>query len=75
MGPLESKQITAGVAGLCATCGHAKAVASSKGSVFLLCVLSKTDPRFPKYPPLPVVSCTGYQLRVPDGLAEPPRKS
>jgi len=26
----------------------------------MLCSLSKTDPRFPKYPSLPVGSCSGY---------------
>jgi len=47
--------------GLCADCLHAKKIASSKGSEFLLCELSKSDPRFPKYPRLPVLSCSGYQ--------------
>ena len=27
----------------------------------MLCRLSLTDPRFPKYPRLPVVACLGYQ--------------
>ena len=30
---------------------------------FYRCGLSETDPRFRKYPPLPVVQCTGYQLK------------
>jgi hypothetical protein len=47
-------------AGLCVTCVHAQAIESSKGSTFLLCRLSFTDPRFPKYPPLPVLRCAGY---------------
>jgi len=47
--------------GLCAGCVHAQLIASSKGSTFLLCGLNKTDPRFPKYPRLPVLSCSGYQ--------------
>jgi len=46
--------------GLCADCCHAQRIESSKGSVFLLCSLSKTDPHFPKYPGLPVLACTGY---------------
>jgi len=29
----------------------------------MLCELSKTDPRFPKYPRLPVLACPGYELR------------
>jgi len=54
--------------GLCADCRHAERVGSSKGSVFLLCRLSRTDPRFPKYPRLPVVACAGYsKLSPPSG--------
>jgi hypothetical protein len=49
------------ITGLCADCIYATKIQSSKGSVFLLCELSKTDPRFPKYPRLPVLSCTGYE--------------
>lgn len=47
--------------GLCASCLHARQVESAKGSQFLLCQLSQSDPRFPKYPRLPVLSCSGYQ--------------
>jgi hypothetical protein len=47
--------------GLCASCVHAQAIESSKGSTFTLCRLSFTDPRFVKYPRLPVVVCSGYQ--------------
>jgi hypothetical protein len=31
--------------------------------VFYLCELSKVDPRFPKYPRLPGLSCAGYEKR------------
>ena len=48
-------------AGLCASCVHAQLVTSSRGSTFYLCRLSFTDPRFPRYPPLPVVTCAGYE--------------
>jgi hypothetical protein len=54
--------------GLCADCVHAKKIASSKGSEFFLCELSKSDPRFPKYPRLPVLSCSGYQRNPPSNL-------
>jgi hypothetical protein len=47
-------------AGLCATCEHLRVVAS-KRSVFVRCGLADSDPRFPKYPPLPVVACEGYR--------------
>lgn len=47
---------------LCASCGHLREVVSGTGSRFLLCRLSQTDKRFPKYPPQPVVQCDGYQV-------------
>jgi hypothetical protein len=46
--------------GLCAECLHARRVESERGSVFVMCQLSATDARFPKYPRLPVLSCAGY---------------
>jgi hypothetical protein len=49
------------LAGLCASCIHARSVESSRGSIFLLCDLSSSDPRFVKYPRLPVLSCPGYE--------------
>ncbi len=52
-----------GAEGLCAWCTHARRVASDRGSIFLLCELSFTNPRFPKYPALPVLSCSGYVKR------------
>jgi hypothetical protein len=45
---------------LCRTCQHRKDVISGKGSRFLLCLLSLEDRRFPKYPPQPLVQCSGY---------------
>jgi hypothetical protein len=47
-------------AGLCSDCLQARRVESARGSVFILCNLSLTDPRFPKYPRLPILSCVGY---------------
>ena len=46
--------------GLCATCEHLRLVSSSR-SVFARCGLADTDPRFLRYPPLPVVACGGYR--------------
>jgi hypothetical protein len=40
-------------------------VESAKGSVFVLCDRSRTDRSFPRYPPLPVVGCIGYQAVAP----------
>lgn len=47
--------------GLCESCAHARIVVSGKGSTFYLCELAAVDPSFRKYPPLPVLSCRGYQ--------------
>jgi hypothetical protein len=52
-------------AGLCASCQHARRIESARGSTFVLCALSATDPGFPKYPRLPVVACDGYKRREP----------
>jgi hypothetical protein len=49
--------------GLCALCTHAAVIVSDRGSRFYRCERSKTDPRFPRYPPLPVVACIGYDER------------
>jgi len=49
--------------GLCSNCIHARTIASSKGSRFLLCQLSQSDPTFPKYPRLPVLRCSGHKLK------------
>lgn len=46
--------------GLCATCRHRRTVRAAR-SVFYLCERSFTDPRFPRYPPLPVKRCEGYE--------------
>ena len=47
-------------AGLCERCANVKVVETARGSRFYLCRLSATDPRFPKYPRLPVLTCTGF---------------
>jgi hypothetical protein len=47
-------------AGLCSRCRHARRVESDRGSVFILCEFSAVDPSFPKYPRLPVLSCSAY---------------
>jgi hypothetical protein len=38
-----------------------RAVVTPRGSRFLLCGMSGTDPRFVKYPPQPIVECEGYR--------------
>jgi hypothetical protein len=46
--------------GLCRSCIHRKWIENDRGSRFIFCELSKTKARFPKYPALPVLRCTGY---------------
>ena len=50
-------------AGLCPTCRHRRLVGNRKGSLFTLCRLSEEDRRYPRYPPLPVLRCDGYEER------------
>ncbi|HEY6110055.1 MAG TPA: hypothetical protein VIV56_14245 [Gemmatimonadales bacterium] len=47
--------------GLCRTCRWMLAVTNRRGSTFYRCARAETDPRFVRYPPLPVVSCPGYE--------------
>jgi hypothetical protein len=50
-------------AGLCHSCVHMQLVPSPRGSTFYLCRLSLSDPRFARYPPIPVLACAGFQPR------------
>ena len=50
-------------AGLCDSCRHQRLVPNTRGSTFSLCERSKTDPRFAKYPRIPVERCPGYEER------------
>ncbi|HEY7501605.1 MAG TPA: hypothetical protein VH740_24000 [Vicinamibacterales bacterium] len=47
-------------AGLCGQCIHAHVIRNDRGSRFYLCRLSAVDERFPKYPRLPVIQCSGF---------------
>lgn len=47
--------------GLCAACKHVHLVKSAKGSYFVMCRRAKIDPRFSKYPVLPVFYCPGFE--------------
>jgi hypothetical protein len=55
--------------GLCAACRHRQTIDTPR-SRFYLCRLSFVDPRFRKYPVLPVLTCPGYQ----EGDPEPPTR-
>jgi len=51
--------------GLCLNCLHGRRVVSAKASEFWRCAKADTDPRFPKYPRLPVLKCDGYEVLPP----------
>ena len=55
-------------AGLCDSCRHQKLIRSGRGSVFSMCLRSRSDPAYPKYPRIPVGACAGHEPR-PGGLA------
>ena len=61
--------------GLCATCRWVRTAGNKRGSVFYRCLRADTDPRFVRYPPLPVLACPGYDRRAgdQDALTEPDR--
>jgi hypothetical protein len=49
--------------GLCDNCRHQQLVPNTRGSVFSLCLRSRTDPAYPRYPRVPVLACPGYEPR------------
>ena len=49
--------------GLCATCVHQKMVGNTRGSTFSMCLRSREDAAYPKYPRLPVLECAGWERR------------
>jgi hypothetical protein len=46
--------------GLCLSCRHVLPVRTNRGSTFYRCGLAETDPSFVRYPPLPVLRCSGH---------------
>src|SRR5438876_5201878 len=58
---------------LCETCQRMREVTTPKGSRFLLCQLSITNPNYSKYPLQPVVRCEGYRPR--EGVQEKEKKT
>ena len=47
-------------AGLCSSGRHAEILRSLR-SAFLRCGRAAADPRYPRYPGLPVLSCSGFE--------------
>jgi hypothetical protein len=56
--------------GLCGACGHSRRIETARGSIFRLCERSATDPRFPRYPTLPVVECAVFKPGTSDGSGD-----
>ena len=46
-------------AGLCDACANQRRVPATRAT-YSLCRLAAHDPRFPRYPPLPVTRCAGF---------------
>jgi hypothetical protein len=59
--PTKPTEETGPAPGLCGTCRHSRLIQTARGSRFRLCERSATDPRFPRYPNLPVLRCAGFQ--------------
>ncbi len=57
--------------GLCGACRHSRVIRSARGSIFRLCERSTTDPRFPRYPNLPVLDCVGFEPIEPEAGVRP----
>lgn len=56
--------------GLCERCRHARVV-ETRRSVFWLCGRAAGDPRFEKYPRLPVIACVGFEEGAREAPLEP----
>jgi hypothetical protein len=57
--------------GLCDSCLHQQLVPNTRGSVFSLCLRSRGDRRYPRYPRVPVLSCPGHEPSDRPGAAPP----
>jgi hypothetical protein len=47
--------------GLCGTCRHGHRIDPSRGTRYWRCRRSEGDTRYPRYPPLPVLGCPGWE--------------
>ncbi len=46
--------------GLCMRCSRSRKLHNERGSVFWLCLEHDNDPSWPKYPRLPVLTCSRH---------------
>ena len=56
--------------GLCEKCAFVRLVENNRGAIFYLCERSFEDSRYPKYPPLPVLACPGFEVAVTEHEGE-----
>jgi hypothetical protein len=49
--------------GRCADCRFGRRVRTARGAEFLMCRRSEGDPRYARYPRLPVIRCEGHDPR------------
>ncbi len=56
--------------GLCDSCAHQRLVPNTRGSVFSLCLRSRVDPAYPRYPRVPVAACAGHEPRRGERIAD-----
>lgn len=47
--------------GLCFGCRHARSQENARGSRFWRCLRADREPDFLRYPPLPVLECSGFE--------------
>lgn len=59
-------------AGLCAVCRWVRPISNRRGSDFFLCLRSKEEPNYPRYPRLPVLECRGFESRLADEVSDQP---
>lgn len=64
---MSAPEVASPAEGLCASCRHRRVIETRKGSRFTLCRLSESDPRWARYPRLPVLRCEGYERADRDG--------
>jgi 3-isopropylmalate/(R)-2-methylmalate dehydratase large subunit len=57
-------------AGLCGRCRHARVILNDRGSRFSMCRRAATDPRFARYPRLPVLQCPGFEAEATPATIE-----
>jgi hypothetical protein len=63
--------VNSSFAGLCDSCVHHRVIENRRGSRFHLCERARTDARFARYPPIPVLRCLGYEPVPVGGQAGP----